>query len=71
MTSLTYKFATDSDVRGFIEEANLLLGPSGVISISDDKLAQISHPGIEVTEHTEMWDKVAGKHGGSRSIGLG
>lgn len=69
MTSLTYKFASDADVKAFLEDAEVLLGPSGLISFPDDQHVQVSHSGIDVAEHAGMFDQFAAKHGGARIAG--
>jgi hypothetical protein len=67
MTKLTYRFATDADVKAFVEKAEILLGPRGLISFPDNQHVRVSHPGINVAEHLGMWDQVAGEFGGSRT----
>jgi hypothetical protein len=67
MASLTYKFPTDAAVKAFVQDAEVFLGPRGSISHPDSRHVQVSHPGINVVDHTGMWDQVAGKHGGSRT----
>lgn len=66
MTNLTYKFATNADAKAFVEEAEVLLGPSGLISFPENQHVLVSHPGINVADHLQMWDQSAGKYGGSR-----
>lgn len=69
MTNLTYKFATDADAKAFVEDAKVLLGPSGSISSPDDQHVQVSHSGINVAEHMGMFDQFAAKYGGARIAG--